>query len=135
MRLLFLLTAALAAGCATDDTREREFALLASLGEPQERALSELEEAVARGRGEVTIGFKNPGEARGVVGGTVVATPANVARAKADLKALNVRFDYEFVFIPAVLATISASQVAAIIANPRIDYLEPKGLGWLETVP
>ncbi|MBX3147855.1 MAG: hypothetical protein KF785_13895 [Gemmatimonadales bacterium] len=137
MRVFLATAMVLITACATGDSiQDQEVAMLAEYGRPQEWVVSDLEAAVDRAGGRVAIGFKNPGEERGVSElGQVLTTPANVAQAKADLRALGLTFTYEFVRIPAVLATISSSQVGAILANPRVQYLEPPSGGSWEVLP
>ncbi len=87
---------------------------------------AELASKVADASGRVFIGFKDPGAGAGVdESGRVLVSRPNVAAAKAQLRALGLGFEIEFVDMPAVVTRIPPRLVAHLRANPLIEYVEP----------
>lgn len=137
-KLYALLLPALLAACSgSTDTTDDEFArFLAELGHPRDWAESDLEAAIREADGKVMIGFKNPGEARGVSPeGKILTTPANLAQGIADMQAIGVVVRRVFPGdAPVIAATIERVHIRPILANPRTDYLEPNSRGGWEWI-
>ncbi|HET7632000.1 MAG TPA: hypothetical protein VFK16_06780 [Gemmatimonadaceae bacterium] len=52
-------------------------------------------------------------------------SPATLEAAKTWMRSNGVNIGHEYKSVPAVVATINPNQVAALRANPRIEYVEP----------
>lgn len=87
---------------------------------------AELGSKIAEAGARVFIGFKDPGAAGGVDElGRVLASASSVAAAKAQLRALGVDFEIEFIDMPMVAARMSAGLLPQVRQNPLIEYVEP----------
>jgi hypothetical protein len=86
----------------------------------------ELAAEISEAGGRVFIGFKDPQAGAGVDEiGRVLASPASVAAAKAQLRALGVGVEFEFSDMPSVIAHMPANLLPQLRANPLIEYIEP----------
>jgi len=86
----------------------------------------ELSARIADAGGRVFIGFKDAHAVAGVEEfGLVIASPAAVALGKAQLRALGVDIEFEFLRTPAVVARIPAALTSQLRQNPLIEYVEP----------
>lgn len=86
----------------------------------------ELAGKIAEAGGRVFIGFKDPAATAGVDElGRVLASAASLASAKAQLRALDVDFEIEFIDMPMVVARMPAALLPQVRQNPLIEYVEP----------
>lgn len=86
----------------------------------------ELADEIAKAGGRVFIGFKDPGAATGVDEyGHVLVSDAVVTDGKAQLRALGVVIEFEYIDVPAVEALMSAQLLGKIRHNPVVEYVEP----------
>lgn len=91
---------------------------------------AQLASAVAAADGEVFIGLKTPGVARGVgLRGERLLDRAREAEFKRQLRGFGITFRREYQLIPAVHAVLPAHLVAAVRGLPFVDYVEPIVLG------
>lgn len=87
---------------------------------------AQLTSAVAESDGEVFIGFKEPGRARGVgPRGERLLDRTQEAQFKVHLKGMGTAFRREFQLIPAVHGVLSSHLVTAVRGLPFVDYVEP----------
>lgn len=87
-----------------------------------------LAQAIIDGGGRVLIGLKSPSRAEGVNDrGESLVDSATLAIGKVRLKQRGVQFLYEFRRQPAVVGSVASTQtlVAALRADPYVDYIEP----------
>lgn len=92
----------------------------------QRMTIPELAAAVEQARGRVTIGLKDSAAVASMDdAGRVLSSPAGVRAGKERLRALGADIVYEFRITPVVVADISPGLVAALRANPYVDYVEP----------
>ena len=77
-------------------------------------------------QGRVIIGFKDATLPRGVSPeGVRLISPSAQRAAAADLRARGIDVTREFTIIPAVAARVDEAEVAALLGDPRVDYVEP----------
>lgn len=87
---------------------------------------AELAGKIAEAGGRVFIGFKDAGALAGVDEvGRVLASALAVAAAKAELRALGVGIEFEFIDMPTVVARMPTALLGQIRQNPLIEYVEP----------
>lgn len=76
------------------------------------------------------VGFRNPGDIRGVgLDGQVRATRATVQAGLALLDSVSAEIRREAMLIPAVTATIDPAEAPALRSHPLVDYVEPGTTG------
>lgn len=87
---------------------------------------AELASEVGRADGEVLIGFKDSAAVGGVdERGLVLTSPSVVAEMTAELRSRGVTIRHEYRIIPAVSAHVRPELVDSLLADPRIEYVEP----------
>lgn len=90
---------------------------------------AELTAKVAEASGRAFIGFKDPAAGAGVdETGRVLVSRANVAAAKAQLSALGLQFEIEFIDMPTVVTRIPFGLVPQLRANPLMSISSQSSL-------
>lgn len=87
---------------------------------------AQLEAKVTESGGRVFIGFKDAHAEAGVdERGRVLAMRSTIDAAKSTLRGLGVDIEFEFTDMPTVVARVPQAQLAAVLDNPLIEYVEP----------